>query len=92
MFVEAWGRVRVSPEERSPAQASYGDIGNTVPVQIHDSMDGLAKELCLVGVAARTDMLQRWKAGPIRASNRGGSGLRRRCARSHDSFAGFCPF
>lgn len=80
---------RVSPEERSPAQASDSDVCDPVPVQIHDSMDGLAKEFHLVAVAACRDSLQRWNAGMIRTRNRGESGLFQRWAMSHDSIAGF---
>lgn len=81
-------RGRVSPEERSPSQASDGDIRDPVAVQIHDSVDGLAEEFHLVVVAARRDSLRRWNTGTIRAQ----SGLFQRRAKSHDSVAGFCPF
>lgn len=46
------------PEERSPSQASYGDVGDPVPVQIHDSVDGLTEEFHLDAVSAGGDALE----------------------------------
>lgn len=49
----------VSPEERRPSQTSYGDVRDSVPVQIHDSVDGLTEEFHLFAVPACRDTLER---------------------------------
>lgn len=46
------------PEQRRPSQASYGDVSDPVPVQVHDSVDGLAEELHLGAVSACGDALE----------------------------------
>lgn len=64
-------RARVSPEERSPSQASDGDVCDPVAIQIHDSVDGLAEEFHCVVVAARGDSLQRQNTGTVRTRQQG---------------------
>lgn len=67
MYVQAEGvrvcvymrKGHVSPEERRPSQTSYGDVRDSVPVQIHDSVDGLTEEFHLFAVPACRDTLKR---------------------------------
>lgn len=59
------------PELRHPSQASYGDVGDPVPVQIHDSVDGLTEEFHLAAVSAGGDALEgqrRTNQSPSQAS------------------------
>lgn len=59
------GKGHVSPKERSPSQTSYGDVRDSVPVQVHDSVDGLTEEFHLFPVPACRDTLKRQRKTEI---------------------------
>lgn len=48
----------ISPEQRRPPQTSYGHVGDSIPIQIHDSMYGLTEELHLFTITACRDSLR----------------------------------